>query len=443
MTTLSVIGVGYLGAVHAVCMAELGHTVIGLDVDSERVASLNAGRAPFFEPGFQELLDRSLASGRLRFTTDYADLAEAEVHFLALGTPQRADSHAADLSFLQAAVASLAGVLADREQPAVLVGKSTVPVGTARTLARQLRNLEHLELIWNPEFLREGHAVADTLHPDRLIYGTADGTEAPTQVAILDRVYAPLLASDIPRLVFNFETAELVKVSANSLLATKISFINAIAEVCEASGADVTQVARAIGLDPRIGPAFLAAGVGFGGGCLPKDIRAFSARSAELGATGAVGLLEQVDAINLGRRQRVIDLVAEALPGAAGAAPAVTVLGAAFKPNSDDVRDSPALDIACRLRAAGYDVTVHDPQALANVRRRFPDLRAVDDLDEALAGARVVLLLTEWQDYRPGHLAASRAAGLMAPAPVVIDGRNALDRDEWEAAGFTFHGLGR
>lgn len=466
MTTLSVIGVGYLGAVHAVSMVKLGHTVIGLDVDSARIAALSQGRAPFYEPEFEDLLRDALDTGRLRFTTDYTDLAAAQVHFLALGTPQSADSGAADLSYLTSAVDSLAEVLAGAAGRSLVVGKSTVPVGTARTLAARLDHLDHVDLAWNPEFLREGHAVADTLGPDRLIYGTVDGAPDDPGVALLDEVYAALLEREIPRLVFNFETSEMVKASANSLLATKISFINAVAEVCEAAGADVTQVAQALGMDPRIGPAFLSAGVGFGGGCLPKDIRGFAARAAELGAQGAVRLLAEVDNINLGRRARVVTLVREALgdpDGEAAAAAAdvsggaepdhrrhgsIAVLGAAFKPNSDDIRDSPALDVTLRLRAAGYRVTVHDPQALDNVRARYPEVATADDLDEALRGASVVVVLTEWQDYRPGNLdpayvATLTAGGPSAGAPTVIDGRNVLDRAAWEAAGFAYRGLGR
>ncbi|MGO1895817.1 MAG: UDP-glucose dehydrogenase family protein, partial [Brachybacterium sp.] len=391
---ISVIGVGYLGAVHAAAMAELGHEVIGLDVDAARITALQSGRAPFHEPGFEEILHRGLASGRLRFTTDYADIAGAEVHFLGLGTPQRKDGFGADLSHLEAATESLRAVLPARgAEPTLVVGKSTVPAGTARMLAGRLEQVDGVTLMWNPEFLREGFAVKDTLEPDRLVYGVRDpGTPAAEQaVAMLDAVYASLLTAGAPRLVMGYETAELVKVSANAFLATKISFINAIAELCETVGGDVTDVARAIGMDDRIGAKFLRAGVGFGGGCLPKDIRAFIASAEEHGVGEALGFLREVDLINERRRVRVVELADEMLGGVAGRR--ITVLGAAFKPDSDDVRDSPALDVADRLMRAGARVTVTDPQALTNAAQRVPGLAVAAETSSALRGAELTLLL--------------------------------------------------
>jgi UDPglucose 6-dehydrogenase len=438
---VSVIGVGYLGAVHAAAMAELGHDVIGLDVDAARVEALQSGRAPFHEPGFEEILRRGLAADRLRFTTDYAEIAHADVHFLGLGTPQRADGFGADLRHLETAVASLAAVLPARAgAPTLVVGKSTVPAGTARRLRDRLTAVPGADLMWNPEFLREGFAVQDTLAPDRLVYGVAEpGTPAAgTHIAQLDAVYAQLLEAEVPRLVMGYETAELVKVSANAFLATKISFINAIAELCEATGGDVTDVARAIGMDDRIGPRFLRAGVGFGGGCLPKDIRAFIASAEDLGVGEALGFLREVDAVNQRRRVRVVELAREMLGDLAGRR--ITVLGAAFKPDSDDVRDSPALEVASRLMSAGAHVTVTDPEALGNAAARVPGLVGEPDTEQALVGAELVLLLTEWREYR--DLDPARARALVA-APRIIDGRTVLDPGVWREAGWEIRSLGR
>lgn len=433
---ISVVGCGYLGAVHAACMAELGHDVLGIDVDETKVAALSAGRAPFYEPGFEELLTRVLGTGRLRFTTAPGDdLADVDLHFIAVGTPQ-SDTGAADLSYVDAAITTL---LAGAAPGSVVVGKSTVPVGTAAHLADRLAERD-IALVWNPEFLREGFAVADTLHPDRIVYGlSADPARAELGRTRLDEVYARLLADGIPQIVTDYVTAELVKVAANSFLATKISFINAMAELCEATGGDVTALADALGHDERIGRRFLGAGVGFGGGCLPKDIRAFVARAQELGVHDAVSFLREVDAINQRRRDRVVDLalrsLGDQLPGAR-----ITVLGAAFKPNSDDIRDSPALDIAHRLYLLGAQVSITDPKALDAAVRRHPDLVAEPDTQRALQDADLVLLLTEWDEYV--QLDPARVANLVR-RPVIIDGRNALNPARWRASGWTYHGLGR
>ena len=433
---ISVVGCGYLGAVHAACMAELGHDVLGIDVDDTKVAALSAGRAPFYEPGFEELLTRALGTGRLRFTTTPGDdLADVDLHFIAVGTPQ-SDTGAADLSYVDAAVATL---LAGAAPGSVVVGKSTVPVGTAAHLADRLAERD-IALVWNPEFLREGFAVADTLHPDRIVYGlSADPARAELGHIRLDEVYARLLADGIPQIVTDYVTAELVKVAANSFLATKISFINAMAELCEATGGDVTALADALGHDERIGRRFLGAGVGFGGGCLPKDIRAFVARAQELGVHDAVSFLREVDAINQRRRDRVVDLalrsLGDQLPGAK-----ITVLGAAFKPNSDDIRDSPALDIAHRLHMLGAQVSITDPKALDAAARRHPDLVTEPDTHQALRDADLVLLLTEWAEYV--ELDPSEVATWVR-RPAIIDGRNALDPARWRASGWDYHGLGR
>lgn len=429
---ISVIGCGYLGAVHAASMAELGHDVVGIDVDESKIAALSAGSAPFFEPGLPELLERGISRGRLRFTTDTAAARGAAVHFVAVGTPQRAGSDAADLRYVDAAFAGLVPHLAPGD---LVVGKSTVPVGTAARLAADVE-AAGARLVWNPEFLREGFAVADTLTPDRLVYGVRPGDDGA--VALLDEVYETALAAGTPRVVTDFATAELVKVAANAFLATKISFINAMAEVAEATGADVTQLADAIGYDARIGRRFLNAGLGFGGGCLPKDIRGFMARADELGVGSSLEFLRDVDAINLRRRDRVVDIAAEALGSLDGAR--IAVLGLAFKPDSDDVRDSPALDVAARLRSLGAHVRATDPEAIETSRRVRPELDYVATVEDAVRDADLVLLLTEWRAYR--ELTPSDLNGLVA-ARAIVDGRNVLDPAAWRAAGWTYWGMGR
>ncbi|MGO4227836.1 UDP-glucose/GDP-mannose dehydrogenase family protein [Arthrobacter sp. YAF34] len=434
---ISVIGCGYLGAVHAACMAKLGHEVVGIDVDEHKVAQLSAGHAPFYEPVLDDLLAELEESGLLRFTTDMSAARGAEVHFICVGTPQKRGENGADLRYVDAAVTALAAYLSAGD---VVAGKSTVPVGTAARLAEVLADTEPgATLVWNPEFLREGHAVTDTLNPDRFVYGTPDGSEGHPAVAVLDRVYEAPLAGGTPRLVTDYATAELVKTAANSFLATKISFINAMAEVCEATGADVTMLADAIGLDDRIGRKFLNAGIGFGGGCLPKDIRAFMARAGELGADQALTFLREVDAINMRRRTRVVELTRE-LCGGTLMGQRIAVLGAAFKPESDDVRDSPALSAAAQLQLQGAVVTVTDPQALDNAAKRFPELHLEPDLESTLHKADAVLLLTEWKAYREldPHVAKT-----LVSAPRILDGRNVLEPAKWRAAGWTYRGLGR
>ncbi|BDZ65682.1 UDP-glucose dehydrogenase family protein [Agromyces mangrovi Wang et al. 2018] len=429
---ISVIGCGYLGAVHASAMAELGHDVIGIDVDEAKIARLAAGAPPFYEPGLPEILTSATASGRLRFSTDSAAAADADVHFIAVGTPQVQGGHAADLTYVDAAVD---GLIPHLKPGSLVVGKSTVPVGTAARLAEKVAAGSEASLAWNPEFLREGFAVEDTIRPDRLVYGVADQRAAD----LLDEVYAQALEAGTPRITTDFATAELVKVSANAFLATKISFINAMAEIAESTGADVTALADAIGHDARIGRRFLNAGVGFGGGCLPKDIRAFSARAEELGRGESVAFLKEVDAINLRRRQRVVDLAVEALDGRIHTAK-IAVLGVTFKPDSDDVRDSPALDVAVQLKGLGADVVATDPQGIENARARHPQLEYADSTDDALRDADLVVLVTEWREYR--DLDPESVAALVA-SPVIIDGRNVLSPADWRDAGFAYHGMGR
>ncbi|WP_446223482.1 UDP-glucose dehydrogenase family protein [Nocardia sp. IBHARD005] len=435
----TVFGTGYLGATHAACMAELGHDVVGVDVDPGKVAKLADGVVPFYEPGLEEVLQRNLAAGRLRFTTDYSDAAaHADVHFLGVGTPQKKGEYGADLKYVHAVVDTLAPML---ERPAMIVGKSTVPVGTAAALgirAREQANVE-VEVAWNPEFLREGFAVQDTLRPDRLVLGLDHVRERSAWVEQhIREIYADLIAAEIPFLLTDLATAELVKVSANAFLATKISFINAVSEVCEATGADVTMLADALGYDARIGRRFLNAGLGFGGGCLPKDIRAFMARSGELGADHAVAFLREVDNINMRRRTKVVDMAARACGGSLLGAN-VAVLGAAFKPESDDVRDSPALNVAGMIQLHGAVVTVYDPKAVENSRRVFPTLNYATSVSEACDRADVVLVLTEWNEFT-----ALTPADLdpVVRSRSIIDGRNCLDSTSWRQAGWVYAGLG-
>ncbi|WP_040338127.1 UDP-glucose dehydrogenase family protein [Candidatus Blastococcus massiliensis] len=434
---ISVIGCGYLGAVHAASMAELGHDVVGIDVDRKKVDALSEARTPFYEPGFQELLSRALASGRLRFSTDVADVAGAQLHFLCVGTPQKRGEYAADLRHVEDATESLIGVLGAGE---LVVGKSTVPVGTAARLAQLVADkVPGALLAWNPEFLREGFAVQDTLHPDRLVYGLPPGEDGDRARALLDEVYAPIVDRGTPQVVTDYATAEMVKTAANSFLATKISFINAMAELCEATGADVKLLADAIGYDDRIGRKFLNAGLGFGGGCLPKDIRAFMARAGELGADQALTFLREVDNINMRRRIRMVELAREVCDGSL-LGKRVAVLGVAFKPDSDDIRDSPALNVAAQLQLQGAVVRVTDPAAIGNSRREWPQLDYADTAEEAAERADAVLVLTEWKQYRDLDPVAF---GEVVARKRVLDGRNALDRDAWTAAGWAYRALGR
>lgn len=428
---LAVYGTGYLGATHVACMAELGHEVIGVEIDISKLAKLRAGELPFFEPKLTELLQKQIASGRAHFTDSYAEAAGwAEAHFICVGTPQRKGEFGADVSHVTAVVQTLAPMLT---YESLVIGKSTVPVGTAAQLADLARKLApnaSVEVCWNPEFLREGHAVDDTLHPDRLVVGVQSNGRAER---VLREIYRSIIDSGVPFLVTDLPSAELVKVSANAFLATKISFINAVAEVCEAAGADVEAVADAIGLDPRIGRQFLNAGLGFGGGCLPKDIRAFMARAGELGAGSALAFLREVDAINMRRRTRMVELARAACQSLLGAR--VAILGAAFKPESDDVRDSPALNVAGQIQLQGAAVTVYDPQAMDNSRRLFPTLDYATSALEACRGADVILVLTEWSEFTA---LTPDAIGSVTKGRKIIDGRQCLDRAVWERAGWQF-----
>ncbi|MFC5805561.1 UDP-glucose dehydrogenase family protein [Streptomyces formicae] len=439
---ITVIGTGYLGATHAAAMAELGFEVLGLDVVPEKIEMLAAGRVPMYEPGLEELLRRHVAghagaSGRLRFTTSWDELEAfgGDVHFVCVNTPQKHGEYACDMSYVDAAFDALAPRV---KSGALVVGKSTVPVGSAERLASVLaeRSPEGVELAWNPEFLREGFAVQDTLHPDRIVVGVA----SERAEKMLREVYATPVAGGSPFVVTDFPTAELVKTSANSFLATKISFINAMAEVCEAAGGDVAKLAEAIGYDERIGAKFLRAGIGFGGGCLPKDIRAFMARAGELGADQALTFLREVDSINMRRRGHMVELAREAVGGGSFLGKRVAVLGAAFKPDSDDVRDSPALNVAGQIHLQGGQVTVYDPKGMDNARKVFPTLGYAKSALEAVRGADVVLHLTEWREFRELHPAE---LGEVASRRIMLDGRNALDGAKWREAGWTYRAMGR
>jgi UDPglucose 6-dehydrogenase len=435
-----VLGTGYLGATHAACMADLGHEVLGVDIDPAKVAKLEAGEVPFFEPGLAEVLSRGISSGRLRFSSSYEEAADfADVFFVAVSTPQKKGEYGADLQYIDSVVTTLAPLL---KKPALILGKSTVPVGTAARLSQDMRALSPaagaVEVAWNPEFLREGYAVQDTLHPDRLVLGVEEvGSGRGEEVT--REIYADLLSMGVPLVVTDLPTAELVKVSANAFLATKISFINAIAEVCEAAGADVTVLADAIGYDGRIGRRFLNAGIGFGGGCLPKDIRAFMARAGELGANQALTFLREVDSINMRRRTRTVEIAREACGGSFIGA-RVAVLGTAFKPDSDDVRDSPALNVAGQIQLQGATVNVFDPQAMDNSRALFPTLNYATSTFEACEGADAVLVLTEWAEFRSIDPIALKD---IVRSAAVIDGRNCLDATAWSAAGWSYRALGR
>jgi UDPglucose 6-dehydrogenase len=437
VSRITVIGTGYLGTAHAACLAEMGFQVLGMDVDPAKIDALTRGVLPFYEPGLEPLLRSGLKSGRLSFTTSYAEVAAfGDLHFICVGTPQRAASYRADLSQLHSCLRALGTLL---ERPCLVVGKSTVPVGTAEALAGRLSLSSPAglgcELAWNPEFLREGRAVHDTMRPDRIVAGV---TSARAE-AVLRQVYAEPIAAGAPFLATDLATAEMVKVAANAFLATKISFINAMAEVCEATNADVTMLSEALGLDPRIGAAALRPGLGFGGGCLPKDIRAFMARAEELGVDQALSFLREVDAINMRRRARMVDLARE-LAGGSLRGQTIGVLGVAFKPDSDDIRDSPALDVAATMHRLGAAVTVYDPVALANARQAHAELSYAGSALEAVTNADVTLLLTEWQEFRD---ADPEELGRVVGKRSIVDGRNALDPDPWRDAGWTYRALGR
>ncbi|TDW95612.1 MULTISPECIES: UDP-glucose/GDP-mannose dehydrogenase family protein [Kribbella] len=434
---IAVIGTGYLGCNTSAGMAEFGFDVIGVEIDEHRLKLLNDGKAPLYEPGLDPLLKKHVDSGRLRFTSDYTEIADwADVHFICAGTPQLEGSEAADLSQVYSVVDMLAPLLT---RPTLVVGRSTVPVGTSKAVEERMHRQapagSAVEIAWQPEFLREAHGVEDTLHPDRLVFGV----QSAAAEARLREVFAMPIDEGSPVVVCNLPTAELVKGGANAFLATKISFINALAEMADATGADVTQLAEALGYDKRIGRGALNAGPGYGGGCLPKDLRAFMHRAGELGVEEVITLLREVDDINHHRRARIVDLTHEML-GGQWIGKNVTVLGAAFKAGTDDVRDSPALDVAGRIQLHGANVTVYDPEAMENARKVRPTLRYAPTAVEACREAHAVLHLTEWPEFRALDPVALKP---VVTDPVVVDARLNLAADAWRAAGWTYRAPGR
>lgn len=432
-----VIGLGYLGLTHAVAMTELGHTVVGLEADESKLKTLAEGKVPFYEPFLDDALEVALASGRLTFQTGQdVNTEDGDIHWICVGTPQTEGSKSANLSYVEGAAKAAAEHL---KNGATIVGKSTVPVGTSAVLKKIVEdNVKEgvvARLAWNPEFLREGTALQDSLKPDRIVVGVDDDTSRE----LLQEAYASILDEGTPFIVADLPTSELVKVSANSFLAMKISFINAMAEVSEKSGADVVKLAEAIGYDERIGDKFLRSGIGFGGGCLPKDIRGFMAKAEELGVDSLVGLLNNVDSINLGRRQKAVELALEEL-GHDYANKKIAVLGATFKPDSDDIRDAPALAVALELHKRGASLTMHDPKGLHNVNKTHPELHTEENLEKTLQDADLVMLLTEWKEYKNYNPLEAKK---LVKTPTVIDGRNVLDSCLWQTAGWKVIALGR
>ena len=447
---LTFVGTGYLGATYAICFAELGYEVMGVDVDEDKIAKLSRGEVPIHEPGLDEIMRRNLAASRVRFTTDHREAADfGDVHFICVNTPQRRDGLGADLTYVENAITSLVPHLTRK---ALIVGKSTVPVGTAEWVEQLVEKHAPadlgIEVAWSPEFLQEGYAVEDVLRPNRLVLGVRSAWAHTMLLAAHKGVFDLAVAEDreVPVVVTDFATAELVKVAANAFLATKISFINAMAEVCEAAGGDVIQLARAIGYDDRIGKKFLRSGIGFGGACLPKDIRAFQARAQELGVGEALRFLHEVDLINQRRRTKVVQHAAELLGRSYGPAGPdlsgvrIAALGATFKPGTDDVRDSPALAVIRSLHRAGAQVHVYDPQGMENARREFGEVTYADDLNAAVQDADLVCVLTAWEEFR---FADPSVVGTLVTGKRVIDGLNCLDQAQWTAAGWEYRGMGR
>jgi UDPglucose 6-dehydrogenase len=436
---LTVIGCGYLGTTTAASFASLGFEVLGVDIDHSRLAQLESGVSPVYEPGLSDLLATQVASGRLRFTSSYEHAAEhGDVHLVCVATPTEPAAGGVELGQVNNVAEDLFPLLT---RPCTVVGKSTVPVGTAAALAERLRSSApagpQAHLAWSPEFLREGYAIHDTLSPDRIVIGVGEDCDQP--VKMLREVYAHHADRGVPVVVVDLATAELAKLAANAFLATKISFINAMAEICEATGADIDSLSRVLGMDARIGAHGLRAGVGFGGGCLPKDVRGFIAAADGLGTPEALRFLGEVEAINQRQRERLVQRASSLLQDSWSRS-RVAVLGAAFKPGSDDVRDSPALDIAARMHLRGARVVIHDPRAMGNASELWPSLEYAPTAELACAGADLVLLLTEWPEYvalDPVSLAT------VVRHARVVDGRNCLDAESWTSAGWTYRGVGR
>lgn len=429
----SVIGLGYLGVTQAAVLASLGHNVIGVDPNSSKIDQLNSGEVPFFEPGLQELFEIGLQSGKISFTTAIDErFLDVDVHFICVGTPSKEDGSEVDTSFLDKAVEQLAPYL---KNESTVVGRSTVPVGTASGLESRLSSMTNkpFQLVWNPEFLSEGTAVRDSLQPERIVIGS----NSLKGEADLKEIYKEIISKNVPVFTMDRQTSELVKVASNAFLALKISYINGVAEIAEKTGASASLLADAMGLDSRIGRKFLNNGLGFGGGCLPKDLAGFSAIAKRTGSKHFSDLLDAVNNVNSDRRNRVFDLAKKMLSDFGDKK--ITILGVAFKPNTDDVRLSPGLQLAVELRKAGAEVTIHDPVALRNASILHPQLLQGSSLEEALTGSELLILATEWDLYRDLDENATKS---LVAAPRIIDGRNVLDSTKWRDAGWEFEQLG-
>ena len=435
---IAMIGTGYVGLVSGACFSEFGVTVTCVDKDAGKIARLQRGDIPIYEPGLEQLVASNTAAGRLAFTTDLDEaVAGADAIFIAVGTPSRRGDGHADLSYVFAAAEEIGAALAKHVgQRSIVVTKSTVPVGTGRRVERILAEAlpaGRADVASNPEFLREGSAIEDFMRPDRVVIGT----ESEHARNVLRALYRPLYLLETPILFTTLETAELTKYAANAFLATKITFINEMADLCEAVGADVQDIARGIGLDGRIGAKFLHAGPGFGGSCFPKDCKALI-RSAEI-AKSQLAIVDAVVRVNDARKRRMADRI-EAVLGGDIYGKTRAVLGLTFQPNTDDMRDSPSLSILPVLREGGATIRAFDPEGMEEAKRLMPDLDYCADAYEAMDGADALILITEWNEFR--GLDLDRVKALLS-RPVVIDLRNIYKPEEMVAAGLSYHSIGR
>ena len=427
---LTIIGTGYVGLVTGACFAEVGHHVICVDNNVEKVKLLQAGGIPIYEPGLDEMVQKNVAAGRLRFTESTQDGVEnSDVVFIAVPTPPQADG-SVDLSFIEKVARDIAQSITRYK---IVVDKSTVPVQTgdkvAETIKRYCKARVEFDVVSNPEFLREGFAVDDLMHPDRVVIGV----KTPRPVAAMKEVYAPFRA---PIIVTDINSAELIKHASNSFLALKISYINAVSVICEASGANVMEVANGMGMDARIGRRFLDAGLGFGGSCFPKDLSAFVKISEQLGCD--FGLLREVQKINAGQMDRFVKKITDTLWVLKDKK--IGVLGLAFKQNTDDVRMSPAIELCQRLLKEGATLRVHDPKAMDKAREVLPPVEFVGDMNAVAEGCDALVVATEWPEFRKLDLERARKA---LSHPILFDGRNLFDRDELEQLGWIYKSVGR
>jgi UDPglucose 6-dehydrogenase len=431
---VAMIGTGYVGLVSGACFADFGHDVTCIDKDASKIERLKAGEIPIFEPGLDDLVETNVRDGRLSFTLDGAEaIRAADAVFIAVGTPSRRGDGHADLSFVYAAAEEIAGLI---EGFTVVVTKSTVPVGTGDEIERIIRERRpdaDFAVVSNPEFLREGAAIEDFKRPDRVVVGSED----PRAQGVMRELYRPLNLNETPILFTGRRTSELTKYAANAFLAMKITFINEMADLCEAVGADVQQVARGIGLDKRIGAKFLHAGPGYGGSCFPKDTLALVQTANDAGAP--VRLIETTVSINADRKKAMADRVAQALGGDLKGK-TVALLGLTFKPNTDDMRDAPSLDVVPALIAAGAVVQAFDPEGMAEARKLLPDVVYKDGPYDAVTGADAVVILTEWDQFRALDLDRIK---LLLRQPVIVDLRNVYRPDDIRARGFKYSSIGR